>query len=927
MPRSRPLASVVCLLALLLLAPGIAEAQTAAAADRPRPQATAFPRSGPVALDGRLDEAAWAAATPVGEFTQQRPNEGAAPTERTEVRFLYDEEAIYIGARMYDSHGAAGVTSRLTRRDEFPNSDLLRVDFDPYHGRLHSVEFDVNPAGWRGDATDFDRSWDPVWDAATLVDSLGWTAEIRIPFGQLRFSRDSVQTWGLNLTRVIHRNQERDQWASWRENEPGGPAYFGDLTGLRIHRRPQQAEILPYVVGRAERLSSGNPRSPFYDPNRSRLSVGADLKYLLTSSFTLDATVNPDFGQVEVDPAVVNLSAFESYFAERRPFFVERSDVFRFGNPGCNMNCGLGISLFYSRRLGRTPQGSGLARAAGEYADIPQTTAILGAAKLTGRTRTGYNVGIVNAITRREVAEVQTVDGTRLFQTVEPLTNSFVGRVRREMKGGNLSVGGILTALNRGMDDPGLTRVLPSAAQTGGLDTEIFWGKRTYRFQAAVSGSRVAGDSLAILRLQRSSARYFQRPDRTISSDGPFSAALDPSSDALSGYGAIARLEKQGGNWIWDMNASMMSPGFETNDLGFLTSVDSRWLNGTFGRQFTRPTRHYRSLFLMGGGEQQWNYDGDLTGRGLSFFARTQLRNYWTATAYLSRRFVTLSDRLTRGGPVVGQPGNNFGFFSVSSDPRRRVLLNANLNASAEDDDAHQESLGLSATLRLASNARITFGPGYSRSLSTAQYVVAVNDPTATDFFGRRYVFANVQQRQLYMTTRANVTFTPALSLDLFAQPLLASADYHDFKEFSAPREQTKLVYGRDRGTITTTTATDGTRRYAVDPDGAGPLHASHARAQGDVDHVELRPGVGPEGVGQDRQRRGGLLAHVPEHVHVAGLAHHPHGGPADLDDFRVGEQVHCGDVVGHQALTEDWLEDAPEKWMAFRRADPEAAS
>ena len=818
------LSSMVRLLALLLFAPAALAAQAIARdssiAEYARPAAMAAARAGPVTLDGRLDEAAWAAATPVTTFTQQKPNEGAPPTEKTEVRFLYDDDALYIGARMYDSHGAAGVTSRLSRRDGKMQSDILRIDFDPYHDRLHSVEFDVNPAGWRGDANGNDRSWDPVWEAAAQVDSLGWTAEVRIPFSQLRFSRDSVQTWGLNLTRITDRNQERDLWAFWRQKDAGGPAYFGDLTGLKIRRGPRHGEILPYVVARAQRLGTADPQSPFYAPHSADLRIGGDLKYLVTSNFTLSATVNPDFGQVEVDPAVVNLSAYETFFPEKRPFFVEGSDLFQFGMPGCNINCGLGLDLFYSRRIGRAPQGARLAYSAGDFANVPVNTAILGATKLTGRTQNGYNVGVMDAVTGREVAEVATADGGRLSQPVEPLTNSFVSRVKRELRGGNLVLGGLFTSVDRQLTDPGLARLLPRSAQTGGVDAEAFWGKHDYHFYAALSASRVAGDSLAILRLQRSPARYFQRPDRSRLPDGLFSSRYDASTMELTGSGAIARLSKEGGSWLWDLNAASVSPGFEVNDLGFLQQADYRWVNGTFGRQYTRPTRAYRALQWMAGGEQYWNYDGDNTGRDATLFLTAQLPSYWNVTALVMRSFASLDAQLTRGGPVVANAASTDGFLSVSSDPRRHVVLSTSVNASASDDGDHRTSLDISATLKPAPNVTLSMGPGYSASSTTAQYVTSVEDPTATAFFGRRYVFARLDQRQLYMIARASVTFTPPLSLEVFAQPLLASGNYHDFEEFAAPRQLRKLVYGRDAGTIESGI---GGKEYTIDPDDTGP--------------------------------------------------------------------------------------------------------
>jgi hypothetical protein len=825
----RPVIALPLLLACLS-APPLLRAQSgdaaapraASTAERARPVAAATPRAGAIHVDGTLDEAAWAAATPLAGFTQQRPNEGAPATERTDVRFVYDDEALYVGARMYDSRGAAGVTSRLARRDQSPEGDLLRIELDPYHDRLHFVQFDVSPSGWRGDAAGDDPSWDPVWEAATRVDSLGWTAEIRIPLSQLRFSRDSVQSWGLEVTRTIERKQERALWSFWRQNEPGGPAYYGDLAGLRIHSRPRHAELLPYTVARNERLSSGNPSSPFYHPHSSAVRIGGDLKYLVTSSLTLSAAVNPDFGQVEVDPAVVNLTAYETFFPERRPFFVEGADLFRFGAPGCNINCGPGLNLFYSRRIGRAPQGAELADQAGPYADVPESTDILGAAKLTGRVAGGFTVGVLDAVTRREVAEVATADGGRIFQPVEPLTNSFVSRVRREAHGGDLTVGGIVTSVNRTRQDAGLAALLPSDGQSAGVDAEYFWGRRTYRLYAALTASRVAGDSGAILRLQQSSARYLQRPDRGERSDGFFSDTYDPSATRLWGYGGVARLVKQGGSWIGDLNAAAVSPGFETNDLGFEQFAGWRWVNGTVGRQFTKPTRFYRTLISIAGAEQQWNYDGDVTRRDVSLFNQMELPNYWTVFVGFLRYFPSLSDRLTRGGPVVGQPGNAGGLLNLTTDPRRPVVLDGNLSLFTDDDGGSDVSGGVDATLRPASNVSLTLGPGFRRARTTDQYVTALADPTAAAFYGRRYVFAHLDETQLYMTTRANVTFTPNLSLELYAQPLLASADYSRFEEFAAPRQRDKLVYGRDVGTLQQVGQEEETR-YVIDPDGTGP--------------------------------------------------------------------------------------------------------
>ncbi|MEJ2184722.1 MAG: DUF5916 domain-containing protein [Gemmatimonadota bacterium] len=810
--------------ALALPVPARAQARKDTTADT-HPNVVAVRRTGPIDIDGRLDEAAWKAAKPATGFIQQVPDEGAPATQRTDVRFLYDDNALYIGARMYDKGAPAAVTARLARRDEDPQSDELKIDLDPYHDRLHHVEFDVDPAGWRGDSNDGDESWDPVWQVKTSVDSLGWIAEMRIPFSQLHFSGDSVQTWGLEITRFEHRSQERDLWAFYRQDEAGGPSFYGTLSGLRMRHAPLHAELVPYAVLRTRRLGTADPASPFYDPNPTDAHFGGDLRALLGRSFTLSATANPDFGQVEVDPAVVNLSAFETYFPEKRPFFVQGSSIFDFGSPGCMMNCGMGLDLFYSRRIGAPPPGAALAYDAGDYASVPANTTILGAAKLTGRTRSGTTVGVIDAVTDRELARVAESDGTRLKLPVAPLTNDFVGRIKQDLDGGDLVLGGLFTSVDRRLGNPGLAGLLPGAARTGGVDAEYFWGHHAYRLYAALTASHVAGDTAAILRLQRSSARYYQRPDRTTTGDGLFSTTYDPGARSLDGYGAIARIAKEGGRWIGDLNGAAVSPGFETNDLGFQQKADWLWLNGSFGRQFMEPTRWYRTLAVGVGAEGYWNYDGDRTQSDLTAAMLLQFLNYWNGKFVFQRQGPALNDRLTRGGPLVGVAGTTLGQVEISTDPRRSLMLDVTATGGRSDDGAYTNEITVSATLRPTPNVSISLGPRYARSLSTDQYVTAVADPTATAFSGERYVFAHLDEKQLSMETRLNVTFTPMLSLELFAQPLLASGDYFDFEEFARPRSRARLIYGRDVGTIHTT-GTAGDRSYVIDPDGTGPAQS-----------------------------------------------------------------------------------------------------
>src|SRR5438874_13652596 len=356
----------------------------------PPPEVTAVQLREEIHLDGKLDEAVWHTAPIATGFRQNQPHEGQPATQRTEVRFAFDDAAIYVGARMFDDSGSRGVRTRLVRRDADMNSDYVEVIFDTYHDHIGRLFFQTNPSGVKMDANGLggggDNSWDPVWEVKTAIDALGWTAEMRIPFSQLRFpSTTAEQTWGLQIWRQENRLNELSQWAFWRLNESGGPAKFGHLHGLVITSSPGRAELLPYVVGRSSNVP-GNPADPFYDPHALDGRVGVDARVLLTSNLTLNATVNPDFGQVEVDPAVVNLTDFETSLDERRPFFVEGAGYFGLGGLSCFFCSNVSsLSMLSTRRIGRAPQLTAYRHPVDEFADAPQTTTILGPAKLTGR--------------------------------------------------------------------------------------------------------------------------------------------------------------------------------------------------------------------------------------------------------------------------------------------------------------------------------------------------------------------------------------------------------------------------------------------------------------------------------------------------------------------------------------------------------------
>jgi len=811
------------------------QASNAAHQSAPVPAIGAALRTSPVSIDGRLDEDAWKQATPITELRQQRPVEGGPATLATDIRILYDDEALYVGARMSEPMGAAGIRAPLARRDQLLASngnngsfnslttDKLAIVLDPYHNHLDEIWFEINPAGVRGDQFNGDPSWDPVWEGAAHSDATGWTAELRIPYSQLRFSRDSAQTWGLQVWRIVDRLNEQDMWSFRKLNESGGPGYFGHLQGIVVNHRPRQAELLPYVVTQSQ-FKYASPSDPYNQSRDMKINAGADLKYNLTSNLTLDATINPDFGQVEVDPASLNLSDYETFYDEKRPFFVANRSAFNFGGTSC-MFCSnfSGLGVLYSRRIGRPPQLNGWVGNRASYVDAPGNASILGAAKITGRTSSGYTVGLLDAVTGREDAQyIPSAGGPERTQTVEPPTNYFMGRVRKELRQGATTVGVVATSTVRRLaGDTVLESQLRSTASAVGLDWSHAWQNRTYRWRGSAVLSDVRGSADAIALTQRSSTHYFQRPDREVTSDGLFDTRYDTTATAMRGYGLYSRLAKENGSWLWELQTNWRSPGFEVNDLSFLDRTDYRWMSANLARQWTKPTKWYRSIFAIAGGQQEFNYDGLRTDFERQAYLGMEFPNYWNLRTFVIRQGTHDNDRLTRGGPTLTSLGYNFGHLQVSTDPRQVAVFDVTLRGSRGIDGTASWSFNPGIAFKPASNVFVELSPGYDWAQNAQQYIRRVPDATATRFSGNRYVFGYVTTRTASLETRVNWTMRPTVTLQLYAQPFVASGDYSSFNEFLAPRTPVQLQYGRDVGTIVRDPATSN---YVVDPDGtAGP--------------------------------------------------------------------------------------------------------
>jgi hypothetical protein len=781
-------------------------------------RARAIRANGPVSIDGVLGEPVWAEAFPISNFRQTVPDEGASASERTEVFLAYDDDAIYVGAILDDR---SPVTTRLARRDsQLGDSDVLRVLLDSYHDHETAYRFWTNPSGAKGDAIvsgnstgGGDASWDPVWDVATEVTASGWVAEMRIPFSQLRFGRDERQVWGIQVERNINRNQERATFPFTPPLERGGVSRFAHLDGIEGIRSGRRLELLPYLVARGEYIQLGAPAGvDFLNPYRSGAdqfgNMGLDLKYRVASNVTLDATVNPDFGQVELDPSVINLTAFETRFAEQRPFFIEGADIFDLGEGG---TVGRAPQLFYSRRIGRRPRGSAPSEAA--FSDIPVATTIAGAAKMTGRVGDGWSLGILEAVTASETASF--TNGLRVADelTVEPAANYFVGRARRQIRGGRTRFGLLTSTVNRDPSGTPLATRLHTAAYSGGVDVAHETADRTWLLSGLFSGSHVSGTPAAIARTQRSSTRYYQRPDAE-------HLQLDPMATSLSGFYGMGYLGKQAGAFTMRTGVIAVSPGYEINDLGFQTYADRVLLDTQFRYTEREPGRVLRSWYVnLGGPDATWNFAGDRTLLNLNGSVSLEFLNYWRAYARVRYDPSTDDDRLTRGGPIARSPGASSNMLWLRSDRRRATVTTSSFNWGSDDAGGWNRRLRVDVSTRFQEALQVSIAPTYSWSRVAAQYVTRTLDPLATATYGTRYLFAGLDRTTLSFESRLNVTFSPTLSFELYVEPFVSTGDYGALKEFQAPGTFDFLTYGEDIGTIAR--GEDG--RYHVDPDGDGP--------------------------------------------------------------------------------------------------------
>jgi hypothetical protein len=729
-------------------------------------------------IDGRLNDPAWQNAEWAGDFVQREPDDGAEPSQKTAFKILYDENNLYVGIRAYDKEPDK-IVRRVTRRDGF-DGDWVAINIDSYFDHRTGFAFTISAAGVKGDEAisndgdNWDSNWNPVWFVEVATDELGWTAEMRIPFSQLRFADKREHVWGLQVQRRLFRKEERSVWQYIPKNAPGWVSFFGELRGLKGIRASRRMELLPYAVSNLTRFEK-EEGNPFATGQSTNWSGGLDAKMALTSDLTLDVTVNPDFGQVEADPSVVNLTAFETFFEEKRPFFIEGQNILDYRIMGGDSPFS-NDQLFYSRRVGRPPQHSP-ELGNDEFMQMPDNTSIITAMKLTGKTQSGLSIGVLDAITQREIAQID-LRGERRQETVEPLTNYFVGRLQKDYNKGNTAIGGIFTATHRNLSESQL-KLLNRAAYSGGVDFRHQWQDKTYYLDIRTAFSQIRGDPQAILEAQTASQRYYQRPDADY-------VTLDSTRTALSGHGGFVSFGR-GGNSKLRLSVGSMwrSPGLELNDLGFLRQAD-RIMQWTWvGYRITNPVSIFRTLNANFNQWMGWNFGGETVFAGGNINGGGQFKNYWRFWLGFGREVSNLSTSALRGGPAIKFPGQWNQWYNLSSDNRKAFQFGfGGSNSWADEGGSRSHNVRFWVSFRPRNAIRLRIRPFFSVNKKDLQYIDTV-DNKGDD----RFILGRLNQKTLGITFRFDFSLTPDLSIQYYGQPFISAGKYSQLKRITQPRD------------------------------------------------------------------------------------------------------------------------------------------
>ena len=762
----------------------------------------------PPAIDGLLDDAVWNIVDWTGDYIEFQPDENTPPSYQTKFKIVYDSKNLYIGVRCYDAEPDE-IVRRLSRRDGF-DGDWVEFNIDSYHDKRSAFSFTVTAAGVKGDefisnnGNNWDGSWNPIWYTKTNIDGEGWTAEIRIPLSQRKFAGSDNQVWGLQSTGRFFRAEERSLWQRKPIDQPGWVSEFGELHGLKNIEPQKQLEIQPYTVtsGETYEAEAGNP---FRDGNESDITFGLDAKIGITNDLTLDFTVNPDFGQVEADPSAIALDGFQIFFREQRPFFVENKNIFDFRVSQSEAGNTFGQdNVFYSRRIGRSPQGFPNT-ADGEFVDQPDNTPIIGAAKFSGKTQDGWAIGVLESVTAKRYATIVDPEGGRRREMVEPLTNYFVGRLQKDFNDRNSYIGGVFTATNRDNLTENLD-FLHRSAFTGGLDFKHQWNNRDWYFGGNIIMSHVKGSESAIQNTQESITHLFQRVDAD-------HVDVDADRTELTGTGGNLQIGKIGnGHWRFESGATWRSPELELNDIGFQRQADDIRHYTWVGYQTLKPDSTFRRVGINYNHWSAWDFGGNHNYLQFNTNSWQNWANNWFTNLGVNIAPIQYSNFALRGGPRLRQsPWMSF-WNGINTDNRKKVRFNIFHNGRrALDNSFNSYFIRAGVTYQPVNAIRVSAFPSFNINNDKLQYVSnleANGNPV--------YLNGEIEQRTLSMSFRLNYTINPNLTIQYWGQPFISRGRYSNFKSITDPLarrfEDRFMQYGDVRISLV-----DGT--YNVDDD------------------------------------------------------------------------------------------------------------
>lgn len=706
-------------------------------------------------IDGKLDDECWEI---IGKwdsgFMQQQPHQAKAPSQETEIKILYDDTYLYIGIICHDNEPNK-MSPILGRRDEI-HGDIAGVALDSYHDKQTAFEFNVTAAGQKVDIMHlgeygWDFNWNAVWDGKSSVGDSAWYAEMRVPFTQLRFAKKDEHVWGMHIWRWIHRLSEEDQWKLIPVDAPAMVYIFGELRGIKDIPYKKNVEFLPYT--KAKYVSDAGDKYSY--------GFGLDGKIGVTSDFTLDYTINPDFGQVEADPSELNLSTYEVFYDEKRPFFLEGNSILEYG-AGSDL-------LFYSRRIGHAPSykpnGEGV-----NSISMPDNTSIINALKLTGKNKKGLSLGIINSMTSRENATITGING-KTEEAVEPFTNYFIGRVKQDFNNGNTVIGGMVNSTVRNIKDEQL-EFLPDNSLVAGIDFQHNWLNRKYFIDYKSFYSKVNGNEKAISLLQRNSRHYFQRADAD---------HLEYNSETtnLQGWGGEISGGKRSGKFRLIGTLDWRSPGVELNDLGYMRQADyiNQKLNVLY--RINKPKGILLSYYFDIYQEHHWSYGGENIGDEFNAHARFQFKNYWKFDLILDRKLNTIDTRELRGGPSLRIDNSTRARVNLQTNSGKDLILGVSSYFRSSDDKISRDNYYQFHVRWLISNRfTLTSQTTYLTEIDNSQYVMQKTIDNS-----KEYIVGKLDRKTLYTTLRAELFVTPELSLQYYGSPYASIGKYQNYRK------------------------------------------------------------------------------------------------------------------------------------------------